>query len=175
MAAPAILKIDIIADAAKAQRALKQTADAGQKTGSKLKGIAGAVAGGFAAGAVLSFGKSVLSAATDSEKATRRLEQVFASMGDTTGGAAKAAEDYAGALSKKIGVDDDAIMAAQAQLATFGAVSDATARQAGIFDRATAAAADLAAAGFGTLDGNAVQLGKALQDPTKMLGSLAKA
>ena len=64
-------------------------------------------------------------------------------------------------------MDDEAIMAAQAQLATFGAVSDETAAQPGIFDRATAAAADLAAAGFGTLDGNAVQLGKALQDPMK--------
>jgi len=43
-----------------------------------------------------------------------------------------------------------------------------------VFDRATAAAADLAAAGFGTLDSNSVQLGKALQDPTKGLAALAK-
>ena len=73
-------------------------------------------------------------------------------MGDTTGEAAKAAEGYAASLSKKIGVDDDSIIAAQAQLVTFGAVSDETARSAGIFDRATAAAADLAAKGFGSLD-----------------------
>jgi phage-related protein len=45
----------------------------------------------------------------------------------------------------------------------------------GAFDRATKAALDLASAGFGTAEGNAVQLGKALQDPVKGLASLAKA
>jgi hypothetical protein len=95
-------------------------------------------------------------------------------MGDTTGQAAKDAADYASELSAMIGVEDESIMAAQAQLATFGAVSDETARAAGIFDRATAAAADLAAAGFGSLDANSVQLGKALQDPTKGMTALAK-
>lgn len=174
MAAPAILKIDIIADATKAARALDQTGKAAQGTGSKLGGLGKVVAGAFAGGAVLAFGKSALSAATDSEKATHRLEAVFRAMGDTTGTAAKAAEDYASALSAKIGVDDDSIKAAQAQLATFSAVSDATARQAGLFDRTTAAAADLAAAGFGSLEGNAVQLGKAMQDPIKGLAALGK-
>jgi hypothetical protein len=44
----------------------------------------------------------------------------------------------------------------------------------GAFDRATLAALDLAAAGFGTAEGNAVQLGKALENPIKGLASLAK-
>jgi hypothetical protein len=174
MAAPAILRIDIIADASKAAGALKQTGSAAQSTGSKFSALGKAVAGGAAVGAVIAFGTSAVKAATESQVATRRLEQVFRSMGDTTGVAAKAAEDYAGALSRKIGVDDESIMAAQAQLATFGAVSDATARSAGIFDRATAAAADLAAAGFGSLSSNSVQLGKALQDPVKGITALAK-
>ena len=174
MAAPAILKIDIIADAAKAQKALKDTGGAAEKTGSKFSGAAKMAAGLFAGGAVLAFGKSSVQAANESAKATKGLENVFRSMGDTTGTAAKSAEAYAASLQNKIGVDDDAIIAAQTQLATFGAVSDATARQAGIFDRATSAAADLAAAGFGTLDSNAVQLGKALQDPTKGITALAR-
>jgi phage-related protein len=174
MAAPAILKIDIIADATKAAAALRDTSDASGKTGSKLMALGQAAATGMAVGAVVQFGKAAVQAATESQVATKRLETVFQSMGDTTGKAAKQAQDYAGALSKKIGVDDDAIMAAQAQLATFGAVSSESARMAGIFDRTTAAAADLAAAGFGTMDGNAVQLGKALQDPVKGLAALGK-
>lgn len=142
--------------------------------GGRLKKFAsGAAFAGATAGAV-AFGKASIDAATESAQATARLEQIFASMGDTTGDAAKQAENYAGALSKKIGVDDEAIMAAQAQLATFGAVSDETARTAGIFDRATGAAADLAAAGFGSLDSNAVALGKALQNPTKGITALAR-
>jgi hypothetical protein len=142
--------------------------------GGKIKGFAKVVGGAFAVGGAIAFGKSVVSAAEESAQATSRLEQVFASMGDTTGTAAKEAENYANAMSKKTGIDDEAIMAAQAQLATFGAVSDQTARTAGVFDRATAAAGDLAAAGFGTLDSNAVQLGKALQDPTHGLTALAR-
>jgi hypothetical protein len=175
MAAPAILKIDIIADATKAAAALDKTGKAADKTGSRWKGMAGALAGGVAAGAVLSFGKSAISAAQDSQRATSRLEAVYKSMGDTTGDAAKAAENYAGSLSKKTAVDDEQIMAGQALLATFGNVSSEVARQAGIFDRATAAGADLAAAGFGTIEGNAKQLGKALQDPVKGVTALAKA
>jgi hypothetical protein len=165
MAAPAILKIDIIANAQKAIGAMNETSDSAQGMSKKLLGVGQAVATGMAVAKVVEFGKASVDAARESEVATARLETIFRSMGDTTGKAAKAAEDYASALSKKIGVDDDAIKAAQAQLATFGAVSDETARAAGIFDRATAAAADLAAAGFGSLEGNSVQLGKALQDP----------
>jgi hypothetical protein len=66
-------------------------------------------------------------------------------------------------------------MSAQTLLATFDQASNATARQAGIFDRATAAAADLAAAGYGNLDTNAKQLGKALNDPVKGTAALTKA
>lgn len=174
MAAPAILKIDIIANAQKALGAMHDTSDAAQNMSGKLLGVGQAVATGMAVTKVVEFGKASVDAARESEVATARLETIFRSMGDTTGKAAKAAEEYASSLSKKIGVDDDAIKAAQAQLATFGAVSDETARAAGIFDRATAAAADLAAAGFGSLDANSVQLGKALQDPTKGLVALAK-
>jgi hypothetical protein len=44
----------------------------------------------------------------------------------------------------------------------------------GSMDRATLAALDLAAAGFGSAETNATQLGKALQDPIKGLNSLTK-
>jgi phage-related protein len=173
MAGPAILKIDIIADATKALKAMGLVEDKA-KGGMGMTGLGKAVVGAVGTGAILKFGKDSFNAAEDAAVSSARLEQVFASMGDTTGEAARSAEDYASALSAKIGVDDDAIMAAQAQLATFGAVSDETARAAGIFDRTTAAAADLAAAGFGSLDSNSISLGKALQDPAKGITALAK-
>jgi hypothetical protein len=172
--APAILKIDIIADATKAQKALKSTGGEAEKTGGKLSGLGKAAAAGLAGGALFAFAKKSAAAAQESAVNNARLDAVFKSMGDSTGSAARAAEDYASSLSKKIGVDDDAIKTGQAVLATFGNVSNETARSAGIFDRATAAGADLAAAGFGTMDSNAVQLGKALQDPTKGLTALGR-
>jgi hypothetical protein len=172
MAAPATLKIDIIADATKALKAMGMVEE---KAGSsKLSGLGKTVTGALGTAAIIGFGKASVTAAQESAVATARLDSVFASMGDTTGEASKAAQDYASSLSARIGVEDEAIMAGQAQLATFGAVSDATARQAGIFDRATQAGADLAATGFGSIESNAVALGKALQDPTKGMTALGR-
>lgn len=115
-----------------------------------------------------------IAAAEESEVANKRLEQVFRSMGDSTGVAAAQAQAYASSLSLQIGIEDEAILAAQAKLATFEKVSNETGRMSGIFDRATQAAFDLASAGFGEAGGNAVQLGKALQDPIKGIASLAR-
>lgn len=174
MAGTAILKVDIIGDATKALKAMRDTED-GAKTMKSSFGTAGkVVAGAVGTAAIVGFGKASFSAAEDSAVANARLEAVMRSMGDTTGEATKDAQDYASALSKRIGVEDEAILAGQAQLATFGQVSSEGARMAGVFDRATAAGADLAAAGFGSIDSNAVQLGKALEDPTKGMTALAK-
>jgi hypothetical protein len=169
-----LLRIKVLVDASQASKGLDQAAGKTKSMGSSLKSVGKAVAGGLAVGAVLSFGKATVSAAQESALATNKLDAVFKAMGDTTGKASKAAQDYATALSNRTGIDDEAIMKGQALLATFGAVSSETARSAGIFDRATQAGADLAAAGFGTLDSNAVQLGKALQDPTKGLTALGR-
>jgi len=174
MAAPAILKIDILADATKAQTTMKKTGDSAQGMGGKVKALGQAVATGFAVTKIVEFGKATVTAALDANREHAKLTQVFKSMGDTTGTAAKAAMDYAGALSQKIGVDDEAIMAGQTLLATFSNVNNEAARSAGIFDRATAAGADLAAAGFGTIESNAVLLGKALQDPVKGMAALRR-
>ena len=175
MAANAQIVVEYVAKTTGLQSA---TSDV-EKTGSRLKstfgGVAKAVAAGVAVGAVVNFGKTSVKAAQESEEATSRLRNVFKQMGDTTGKAAQAAQDHATALSKRTAIEDESIINAQSMLATFGKVSDQTARQAGIFDRATDAAADLAAAGFGSLDSNAVSLGKALQDPVTGIGKLARA
>lgn len=174
MAAPAVLKIDIIADATKALKAMGAVEDKAGASGSKLSGLGKTMGAALGTAAIVGFGKASVEAAQEAAVSAARLDSVFTSMGDTTGQASKAAQDYASSLSQQIGVSDDAIMAGQAQLATFGAVSDETARAAGIFDRATAAGADLAATGFGSIESNAVALGKALQDPTKGMTALGR-
>jgi hypothetical protein len=175
MASPAILKLLVLADTSKAQKALGQTGDAAGKAGGGFGKMAKGIAGAVGTAAVVSFGKASVGAALESQKATANLEQGFKSMGEQTGKAAQEAEKFAGSLSKKIGVDDDAIIASQALLVTFGNVSNEAARSAGVFDRTTTAAADLAAKGFGTMDSNATLLGKALNDPTAGLAKLGKA
>jgi hypothetical protein len=63
---------------------------------------------------------------------------------------------------------------AQAKLLTFGELAKSADQAGGAFDRATKAAIDMGAAGFGTAEMNAVQLGKALNDPIKGVAALAK-
>ena len=162
MAGPATLAIKIVADASKATKELKGVGDTAKTTGSKLGGMAGALGGALAVGAAVAFGKEAVGAAEESASAIAGLETVFRNAGDATGQAAADAVAYAGELSALIGVEDEQIIAAQTTLASFGNVSDETARASGVFDRATTAAADLAAAGFGSLESNAATLG---QDP----------
>src|SRR5215831_3937868 len=84
-------------------------------SGTKFKTFAKVAGGALAGIGIGAFFKSSVSAAEESAVATNRLQQVFKSMGDTTGNAAKSAENYAGVLSKKTGIDDELIMGAQAQ------------------------------------------------------------
>lgn len=112
--------------------------------------------------------------AENAEVATNRLKQVFKSMGETTDKAATQAQAFASSLQMKIGIEDETIMAAQAKLTTFHNVVTQQARDAGIYNRATQAAFDLQAAGFGQGEQNAVQLGKALQDPVKGINALSR-
>jgi hypothetical protein len=81
---------------------------------------------------------------------------------------------YAESLEKTVAVDADVIKATQTKLATFSNLTKTVGKAGGAFDRATVAALDMAAAGFGTAEGNAVQLGKALQNPIKGITALAK-
>lgn len=127
-----------------------------------------------AGGAITAGFGMAIQAAEESEVATKRLDQVFKSMGERTGTASKQAAEYASKLQMVIGVEDEEIMAVQAKLATFQRVSNQAGRMSGVFDRATEAAFNLASAGFGEASQNATQLGKALQDPIKGINSLAR-
>jgi len=106
-----------------------------------------------------------------------RIEQIAESMNlfgaeteDVTDRLISLAEETA----RMTGVDQNAIKATQAKLLTFGQLARSADEVGGQFDRATQAAIDLASAGFGNAETNAVQLGKALNDPIKGISALAK-
>jgi hypothetical protein len=125
--------------------------------------------------AVAALGTFLVGAAKGAEEA-RIADQKLASVLDTMGfeDATQRVSAYAESLEKTIAVDADVIKATQTKLATFSNLAGTVDEAGGAFDRATAAALDMAAAGFGTAEGNAVQLGKALQDPIKGIAALAK-
>lgn len=133
-------------------------------------GNASLIGGGIAT----AYFATTIKAAEESQIAGNRLKQVFKSMGEANDNAANSALNYASQLQMQIGVEDEVIAATQAKIATFKSVSNEAGRMAGIFDRATAAAFDMQATGFGDAAGNAVQLGKALEDPIKGITALRK-
>jgi hypothetical protein len=128
-----------------------------------------------ATAALGAFGGFMINAAKGAEEArqaNQRLGNVLDSMG--FGSATDRVAAYAESLEKTIAVDADVIKATQTKLATFSNLTKTVNKAGGAFDRATVAALDMAAAGFGTAEGNAVQLGKALQNPIKGITALAK-
>jgi hypothetical protein len=125
--------------------------------------------------ALAAMGGFLVNAAKGAEEA-RIADQKLASVLDTMGfeDATKRVSAYAESLEKTVAVDADVIKATQTKLATFSNLAGTVDEAGGAFDRATLAALDMAAAGFGSAEGNAVQLGKALQDPIKGIAALAK-
>ena len=168
---------------AKAQKELAGLG--GQATSqSKVMGALGGamkVAGVAALGAAVGFGAFAvkgIAAAEEAATAQARLDQVAKSMGFVGGayeGATERLADYATELSKQIAVEDETILSVQAKLATFKQIGSTMDEAGGAMDRATQAAFDLAATGFGSAETNAIQLGKALNDPVKGISALSRA
>jgi hypothetical protein len=148
-----------------------------QKAGSKFDkfsigvGAASRVATvGLAGIAAASF--KMIQGLEKANQANAALDNVLNSMGYPA--ATKRVSEYAESLEKSLAVDADIIKATQTKLATFGELTKTVDQAGGAFDRATLAALDMAAAGFGSAEGNAVQLGKALNDPIKGINALTK-
>ena len=135
------------------------------------------LAGVFAAGAVVSFTKDLIAAGEAEVSSNRKLENITKSMGlfgSHAGEVSKRLEDLSSVQQLQLGIDDDTIKSTQMKLLTFANLAKTAGTAGGMFDRASLAAQDLAAAGFGSAETNAVQLGKALQDPVKGITALAR-
>jgi hypothetical protein len=158
-------------------RGIQEAQGALQGFGSKLAGIGAAVASAFAVRAVFNFGKEAILAAEGVATANARLEaiakatQVF---GTETSKVTKSLIAFAEAQEMVIAVDAEVIKGVQAQLLSFKKLSASAGQMGGVFDRVTKAAFDMAAAGFGSAESNAVALGKAFEDPIRGLTALRR-
>jgi len=153
----------------------KKLEGAGKKAQFALKKAA--LPAAVALGAVAAAAGGMIQAGEAAATANARIAQINESMGLFGNETEKVNERliaYANATARATGVDQNSIKATQAKLLTFGELAKSADEVNGAFDRATKAAIDLAAAGFGDAESNAVQLGKALQDPIKGITALAK-
>jgi hypothetical protein len=156
--------------------ARKEFADFGKNIGIAFAAVGAATVAGAAA--LVRFGSDAIAAAENVQQANNRLEQVNKSMGlfgTQTAGVTQRLIAFAEANELTVAVDAEVIKATQAKLLTFKELGQTADEAGGAFDRATMAALDLAAAGFGSAESNAIQLGKALQDPIKGLTALRRA
>ena len=152
----------------KAGKAFDALASAGRKLGLGLAAV------GVAAVAV---GKDLLEAGERAATSNARIDQIAESMdlfGTATEKVTTRLKELANETARKTGIDQNQIKQAQATLLTFKNLAGTAGVVGSSFDRATQAAVDLAAAGFGTVETNAVQLGKALNDPISGLSALSR-
>jgi hypothetical protein len=114
----------------------------------------------------------------ESRKADIQLRFMLENMqgvGAATDATVKRMAEYADQVNRATGVDDEQVKAVQRKLLVFKTLRKTADELGGTFDRTTAAAIDLAAAGFGDMEANAIKLGRVLQDPTRNLNALSRA
>ena len=174
------IKINLVTDffgdgIKKAQREFKQLETVGQKAQFAIRKAA--IPAALAVGALAAAGKSALAAGEEVNSANARIGQIAKSMdifGESTDYVQKRLVKLAEAQAVELGISNLTIKATKAKLLTFRNLAKSANVVGGAFDRANMAALDMAAAGFGSAEGNAVQLGKALEDPIKGIAALAK-
>lgn len=159
--------------------ASKPGAAAGRSFGtgfsSSLKGVLAGASALFVVDKVRDFFTSTIAEAREAQKVGALTAQVIKTTGGVANVSAGQVESLATALSNKAGVDDELIQSGANLLLTFKNVRNEAGRGAKIFDRATAAALDLSAAGFGDMTSTSKILGKALNDPIRGLTALGRA
>jgi len=175
----ALISVTISGNAAPLKKSVDEAEGALGKFGSSIGKMGKIAAVGFAAAgaAAGAFAVSAIRGAEAARVADDRLAQVNKSMnlfGESTAAVTSRLQKLADAQEFELGVTAETIKATQAKLLTFAELGKSADELGGQFDRATVAAVDLAAAGFGNAETNAVQLGKALQDPIKGITALAK-
>lgn len=149
-----------------------------------IGGIVSRSAGVFAAGFAAIKGVEVFGGFIKDAAESARVGRISAQVVKSTGGAAKitAAQmgDLATAISNKTGADDETIQSGENLLATFTNIRNEVGKGNDIFNQASSAVTDMAAAMNGgqvTTDGvksASIQLGKALNDPLKGITALSK-
>ena len=173
------LTLKLLADITDFTKGIDQSQKQVTTMGDKISkfGKAAGVALLAAGAAAVAFGAKALLAGEAASTSNARIQQINESMGlfgNSTDAVTASLVNYANEVARSTGIDQNAIKATQAKLLTFKEIAITADEVNGNFQRATKAAIDLGAAGFGTAEENAVSLGKALNDPIKGIGALTR-
>jgi hypothetical protein len=143
--------------------------------------LKGAFLGGFGADLASRAFSVITTSVTDAIHALAEVDKIAgqtAAVIKSTGGAAGVTADQvaalADALERKTGIEAESIQKGQNLLLTFTNIKDAAGAGNDIFSQSTRIMADLATAMGGDASGAAIQLGKALNDPTQGIAALSR-
>lgn len=134
-----------------------------------VQNTAGLLAGGIAGIGLSAVAAAIITNTKEADAALAQLEATLASMGPGIGLTSEQLQQMAHDLQGLTTYGDDAIISMQSVLATFGNIKG------DVFKDATIAIADMAAKLGGNLKDAALQVGKALNDPTEGLTALRRA
>lgn len=145
---------------------------------SSAKSLAGKIAltlgGAYAIRTGVDQVTKALAAADESRKIGAQTEAVIKSTGAAANVSAEQVGKLASALSLKTGIDDEAIQQGQNLLLTFTNIRNEAGKGNDVFDQSSKTLLDLATAMGTEPKAAAVQLGKALNDPTKGITALTR-
>ena len=133
-----------------------------------VEGIKKAFVEFFAIEKIFEFGKKSFEAFTEANKASAQLNATLTSTGHAAGMSRKELDELSEAMSKNSTYSKTQVTSMQSVLTTFTAINK------DVFPQAQQAIADLATKMGGDLQGAAVQVGKALQDPEKGITALRR-
>lgn len=141
---------------------------------SLAKRIAVVLGGAYAVRSGIDVVQKAVAAGDESRKIGEQTEAVIKSTGAAAGITAAQIDKLATAQSLKTGIDDEAIQAGQNLLLTFTNIRNEAGKGNDVFSQSSKTLLDLAAAMGTEPKAAAVQLGKALNDPTKGITALTR-
>jgi hypothetical protein len=142
--------------------------------GSLFFGGAGIAAGAGALYGLAKATKFVVGEFGESQKVAAQTNAVLKSTGSVAGVSAKDVDSLATSISKKTGIDDEAVASGENLLLTFTNVRNEAGKGNDVFSQTTKLAADMSTALGIDLSAANMQLGKALNDPEKGMTRLQR-
>lgn len=136
--------------------------------------IAGVLAGVFAAGAVVSWGKESINALKRIETINAQTASAIKATGAAAGVTTDHVEDLANSLEKVTSTEAESIQEGANLLLTFKAIRNEAGAGNDIFDQTVRAMVDMSRAMGTDASSGAIQLGKALNDPVAGISALSR-
>jgi hypothetical protein len=163
------------------ERAVSGTGKTGATAGKKFSsGFLKIATSAFALAGGLQLFKGFISDATESQKVAAQTAAVIKSTGGAANVTAGQVSKLATAMENKLAIDDETIKSGANMLLTFTNIRNESGKNNKIFDQATGVLTDMTAAMNGgavtseAMRSQAIQLGKALNDPVKGLTALRR-